>query len=171
MSATFDPLRILEVLHRHGVKFVLVGGLAAVAHGSTLATVDVDIVPERSAANFDGLAAALRELDARPRSDKEPDGVVFPVDGEFLAAQPRMLNLVTSAGDLDLAVAPAGFGEGYAALRPAAVLLDIVPAAPTPVAALDDLIASKRAAGRAKDVAALPYLEALRDEISRHDSP
>ncbi|MGI8575833.1 MAG: hypothetical protein ACR2MA_10960 [Egibacteraceae bacterium] len=58
MTADFDPVRTLEVLHGHGVAFVLVGGLAAVAHGSTLTTVDVDITPERSDANFANLAPA-----------------------------------------------------------------------------------------------------------------
>lgn len=165
MSVPFDPLCILEVLHRHDVAFVLVGGLAAVAHGSTLTTVAVDITPERSAANLDRLAAALRELDARLRTEGEPEGVSFPVDGAFLAAQPHMLNLLTSAGDLDLTLTPSGFAAGYTALRPAAVLLDIIPETPTAVAALDDIIASKRAAARTKDVAALPYLEALRMQL------
>ncbi|MFV0315641.1 MAG: hypothetical protein ACK5O2_01605 [Microthrixaceae bacterium] len=89
MSATFDPERLLEVLARHGVEFILIGGLAAVARGSPLPTTDVAVTPRRDAANLDRLAAALRELDARIRTG-DPDGVVFPIDGPFLAAQPRM---------------------------------------------------------------------------------
>ncbi|CAN5183208.1 hypothetical protein BH23ACT9_BH23ACT9_29560 [soil metagenome] len=158
-SLSYDPLRALECLHRHGVDFVLIGGVAAVAHGSPLATFDTDITPQRSLDNLDRLAAALRELNARIRTSAEP--VAFPIDGGFLAAQPHMLNLTTDAGDLDLTFAPAGFPEGFAQLRPGAVEVSLVEGAVTAVAALRDVIASKAAADRDKDRAALPYLRAL----------
>jgi hypothetical protein len=160
----FDPLRILTTLHAHGVRFVLVGGIAAVAHGSPLPTEDIDITPERSPANLDRLAAALRELDARLRVDREPDGVAFPIDGAFLATQMAVLNLVTNAGDVDLVIAPAGFANGYDDLQPGSVSVDLGDGAPTWIAALPDIIASKQAAGRTKDLAALPYLRALEAE-------
>lgn len=163
----FDPVRVLEVLHRHEVEFVLVGGLAAVAHGSSLATADVDITPDRRAPNLERLAAALRELGARLRVDGDPDGVPFPVDAAFLAAQPQVLNLVTVAGDVDLTFVPAGFDGGYDELLPRAVTVSLVDEADTAIAALDDVIASKEAAGRAKDLAALPYLRELRRQIER----
>jgi len=163
----FDPVRILEVLHQHGVEFVLVGGLAAVAHGSSLATADVDITPNRRTANLERLAAALRELDARLRVDSDPDGVPFPIDAGFLAAQPRMLNLVTVAGDVDLTFVPSGFDGGYDELLPRAVTVHLVDEAETSVASLDDIITSKETAGRAKDLAALPYLRELRRQIDR----
>ena len=163
----FDPERVLRTLHRHDVDFVLVGGLAAVVHGSTLTTADVDIAPDRSSENLERLAAALRELGARIRTDAEPDGVPFPVDAGFLANQPSLLNLITDAGDVDLTFALAAFPEGYPALRPGAAVVELVPGQPTSVASLDDVIESKRAAGRDKDRAALPYLEALRAEIER----
>lgn len=167
----FDPIRTLETLHRHEVDFVLVGGLAAVAHGSSLATADVDISPSRRFDNLERLAAALRELDARIRVAQDPDGVRFPVDAAFLAAQPLMLNLVTDAGDLDLTFAPSGFPDGYDELLPGAVVVRLVDGADTSVAALDDIIASKRAAGRTKDLAALPYLDELRRQIEDTDDP
>ena len=47
------------MLVEEGVQFVLVGGLAAVLHGSPLPTVDIDVVPERESDNFERLAAAL----------------------------------------------------------------------------------------------------------------
>lgn len=161
---TFDPVRVLATLHRHDVLFVLVGGLAAVAHGSTLATADIDIAPERSAENLDRLAAALRELDAKIRID-DAEGVDFPVDAAFLAAQPHLLNLVTTAGDVDLTVTPAAFPNGYDDLLPGAVAVDLGGDSSTLVAALRDIIASKEAAGRPKDQMALPYLYALADEL------
>ena len=164
---TFDLDRIVSTLSRHRVVYVLVGGAAAVVHGSTLATEDVDITPARDRKNLDGLGDALRELGARIRTSNEPDGIEFPCDGRFLAAMPMMLNLTTDAGDLDLVLAPAGFADGYDALLPRAVEVDLGDGVMVLVAALDDLITSKRAANRPKDRAALPYLDALADEIAR----
>ncbi|MGH9187358.1 MAG: hypothetical protein ACRD0U_16330 [Acidimicrobiales bacterium] len=91
----------------------------------------------------------------------------FPCDGAFLAAIPLMLNLTTNAGDVDLTLAPAGFASGYDALAPRAVEVDFGDDVVVLVAALDDIITSKRAANRAKDKAALPYLQALAEEIAR----
>lgn len=162
-TPVYDPQRALTVLHRHGVEFVVIGGLAAVAHGSPLATFDTDIAPGRSADNLDRLAAALRELNAMIRTSVDP--VAFSIDGGFLAAQPRMLNLATDAGDLDLTFTPAGFPEGFTQLRPGAVEVSLVEGAMTAVASLRDVIASKAAADRDKDRAALPYLRALLDRI------
>lgn len=165
----FDPVRVLEALHDHRVDFVLVGGLAAVAHGSSLATADVDITPSRRTPNLERLASALRELDARLRIAGDPGGVPFPVDAAFLAAQPLMLNLTTTGGDVDLTFTPSGFPGGYDDLRANSVAVHLVATAETEVAALDDIIASKTAAGREKDRAALPYLQELRRQIARTD--
>ncbi len=137
--------------------------MAAVAHGSPLPTTDVDVTPGRSGANLDRLAAALQELDARIRTG-DPDGVVFPIDGSFLTAQPRMLNLTTSAGDLDLTFFPAGFEGGYHELSIESDPLELVDGVTTRVARLRAIIRSKEAADREKDRRALPYLRALLEE-------
>lgn len=158
-----DVERLIGTLNRHGVRYVLVGGIAAVAHGSPLPTEDVDITPATDPENLEHLSRALEELDARIRTGA-PEGVAFPIDPGFLAAQPHMLNLQTVAGDLDLVITPAGFPEGYEALVVDAVPLDLGDGARTLVASLDDVIRSKRAADRDKDRRALPYLEALADE-------
>lgn len=163
---SFDFERMLSTLQRHRVKYVLVGGMAATVHGSVLPTEDVDITPARDRRNLERLAAALRELNARIRTEGEPDGVDFPLNGAFLAAQPLMLNLTTDAGDLDLALLPAGFPTGFDGLVDRAVEVELGDGLVSLVAALDDVIASKRAADRAKDRAALPYLEALADDIA-----
>lgn len=163
MTATFDPTRILECLHRHHVEFVLIGGVAAVAHGSPLATFDVDITPTRSHDNLTRLARALRELGAQLRTEGDP--IVFPIEAEFLAAQPHMLNLTTDAGDLDINYTPADFPDGFTQLRENALEVALVDDHSTFVASLRDVIRSKEAAGRAKDRAALPFLYALRDRL------
>ena len=165
MSFDFD--RIVSTLSRHGVAYVLIGGAAALAHGSTLATEDVDLTPARDQPNLDRLGDALLELQARLRTVNEPEGVEFPCNGRFIAAMPLMVNLTTIAGDIDLALAPSGFAEGYDALGAARVEVDFGNGTIVLVAALDDIITSKRTADRPKDRAALPYLEALADEIAR----
>jgi hypothetical protein len=164
---TPDLDRIVATLARHGVRYVLIGGLAAAAHGSTLPTEDVDVVPSRDRGNLERLAAALAELGARIRAEGEPEGIDFPCTGAFLAAMPTMLNLTTEAGDVDLVLRPAGFGDGHDALDTGAIDVRLDSGDVVRVASLADVIASKRAANRPKDVAALPYLEALADEIAR----
>lgn len=163
MTGTFDPERVFAVLQRHDVEFVLIGGLAAVAHGSPLPTTDVDVTPDRRPENLDRLASALRELGARIRTS-DPEGVVFPVDGAFLAAQPRMLNLTTDAGDVDLTFVPAGFEGGFDELSVESDPVELVDGVIVRVAKLRAIIRSKEAADREKDRRALPYLRALLDE-------
>jgi len=163
MTAAFDPARMIATLARHHVDFVLIGGLAGALHGSPAATNDADICPARTSENLARLAAALVELDARIRVDSEPGGVPFDRSAEFLDVM-EILNTTTSAGDLDIAYMPAGTG-GYDELAERAVEFDIGEVL-VRVAALDDIIHSKRTANRPKDLATLPLLEALRDELA-----
>lgn len=78
---------------------------------------------------------------------------------------PLMLNLTTDYGDVDLTFQPAGPREDFAAWDEDAVEVLIGPLLRVRVASLPAVIDSKRAAGRPKDVAALPYLESLADEL------
>ncbi len=83
-----SPLRADEIfacLDRHSVRYVLIGGLAAVLHGSPLTTLDADICPDREAGNLERLAAALQEMDARIRTPDSETGVPFPRAAGFLA--------------------------------------------------------------------------------------
>jgi hypothetical protein len=166
--ADFRPERILEVLARHRVDYVMIGGLAAAIHGSDLVTGDIDITPAMSDANLARLSAALDELDARVRTDSVADGLPFAHDGASLA-KAAVWNLITNAGDLDLAMMPSGT-QGYDDLRRDAIAIEIL-GVPTRVAALADIIRSKEAAGREKDRAALPMLRRLQAEIERRSRP
>ena len=163
----FDPVRICEILNEEGVEYIVVGGFAAVIHGSSLPTRDIDILPARSGDNFDRLARALRRMKAQIRTSGDP--VPAPLDGPFLANMPLMLNLVTEFGDLDLTFAPSGERVGFDGWRAGAVVLDVAEGVTAVVAALDDIIASKQAANRPKDQRALPYLESLRDQLGEGD--
>ncbi len=163
MAAPFDPARTIATLVGHEVDFVLIGGLAGALHGSPAATNDADICPARTPENLSRLAAALVELDARIRTESEPDGLEFDRAPEFLALV-ELLNTTTVAGDLDISFVPIGTG-GYDDLFERAIAFDIG-AVRVRVASLDDIIHSKRTAGRPKDLATLPLLEALRDELA-----
>jgi predicted nucleotidyltransferase len=163
----FQAEKILAVLNNHGVRYVLIGGLAAALHGSITPTFDVDITPEMTRENLRRLSASLDELDARVRVEGVPEGLPFAHDATSLAAI-TTLNLVTRHGDLDIATQPAGVTryEEWAAKATEIVVLGVT----VPVADLGDIVASKEAAGREKDRAQLPALRALLDRLrQQHD--
>jgi hypothetical protein len=148
------------------VDYVLIGGLAATLHGSSALTNDADICPDPSPENLERLAAALRDVDARIRSDAESDGVPFSVDADFLGHM-NLVNLTTRFGDFDIAFRPAG-SHGYDDLLRRATEIEI-DGIIVPVASLADIIRSKEVANRPKDRATLPILYALQDEIAKRD--
>jgi hypothetical protein len=154
----FQPQEILRVLDEHRVRYVLIGGLAAVLHGAAHVTTDVDVVPEDARANLDRLSAALKELHARIRVSGEPDGVPFDHSAESLS-RVRVWNLQTSKGDLDITFEPSGT-RGYDDLRRDVMKMQ-VRGIDVPVASLADVVRSKEAAGRARDRAVLPALREL----------
>jgi hypothetical protein len=150
---------LLESLHRHGVAFVIVGGIAATLHGSARLTFDLDIVYERTPGNLDRLVAALAPF--APYLRGAPPGLPFLFDAETLK---RGLNfmLTTSDGPIDLLGEVSGIGDHRAARQQSVeaqffggtfYFLD-----------LDALIVSKKAAGRPKDFEAIAELQAIRDE-------
>lgn len=163
MPAPFDPICLFETLSAHGVEYVVIGGMAAVIHGSPMATVEADVVPSTDPDNLARLAEALEDLAARIRTPDDPAGVAFDPHPTLLATM-KMVNLTTRCGDLNLTFEPAALG-GFDDIVPITVDLDTVEVS---VATLDDVIRSKRAADRPKDRAVLPVLEALRDELDRN---
>ena len=153
-----DLARLFEVLGRHNVTYILIGGLAAVYHGSPFPTEDADITPETDRANLSRLAAALRDLNARIRTESAPEGPQFACDADSLAAA-ETWNLTTAAGDLDVSFAPAGT-RGYPDLRRDAASVQLY-GATVRVASLADVIRSKQAANRPKDLRVLPTLRGI----------
>jgi hypothetical protein len=153
-----DAALIVETLLKHEVDFVVVGGFAVELWDVAVQpTVDVDITPERSRENLARLAVALNELEAALRSGDE----TIAIPGGFTAAnlEPMtVLNLVTSAGPLDLTVMPAGT-EGYPDLVRHATGIEYQGVV-VPTASLEDVARSKEAAGRPKDLRALPAIRA-----------
>ena len=127
----FDPVRICTILNEESVDYVVVGGFAAVVHGSSLPTRDIDLVPSRNPSNLDRLARALKRMNAMIRTEGEPVPTVL--DGPFLANMPVMLNLVSDLGELDLTFIPSGGLGGFDEWDAHAIagspleLLDLIP--------------------------------------------
>jgi len=166
-TAEPDPLEILRALERHGVRYILIGAAAARIAGAPVVTEDVDVTPATNRENLERLAAALRELDARLRSSAELEGVAFPVDAEMLTGA-EMWTLTTSAGDLDVCFTPAGT-RGYDDLRREASRERLGRGLIVTVASLRDVIRSKEAAGRDKDLAQLPLLRRTLEQIRERE--
>lgn len=159
----FDPVRICEILNEERVDYVVLGGFAAIMRGSSLPTRDIDIIPNHDGGNLDRLGRALTRMNAQIRI--AGDSVATKIDGNFLRNMPHMLNLVTDFGEMDLAFAPAGSAGDYEGWKANATDEEVSDGLVVKVASLDDIIDSKRAANRPKDLMALPYLESLRDQL------
>ena len=150
--------RILAALDHHGVRFVLIGGLATIHWGSPFPTEDVDITPARTLDNLERLSAALTELDARIRVAGEPDGLPFSHTAASLA-DVGVWHLTTAHGDLDISFVPNGT-TGFDDLDRDASRERIL-GVEVRVASLADVIRSKQAANRPKDQRVLPTLREI----------
>jgi predicted nucleotidyltransferase len=144
-----EPADFRTLLHRltaENVKFIVVGGMAMVSHGSAFITADLDICYERSDANLEALARALGPL--HPYLRGAPLGLPFRLDGATLKAGLNF-TLTTDAGDLDLLGEIKGVGR-YEDVLAGSVEYEIYDCA-LRVMGLDDLIRAKEATGREKD--------------------
>ena len=164
-AAPFDLPRLLRVLTEHEVRCIVVGGVAAAAHGSTRLTNDLDICYERTQTNARSLARALHALRARLFDGERDLGSAF----DYRTLQHGdMLTFSTDAGGLDCLAAPDGT-EGFDDLAKSAVDVEFV-RLHVLVASLDDMIRMKRASGekpnRLDDRADLERLLFLKEEAS-----
>lgn len=153
---------LLELLASNQIEFIVIGGAAAVAHGSIRLTRDLDIVYRRTHDNMQRLAAGLTEH--KPYLRGAPPGLPFRFD---LATIQRGLNftLDTDLGQIDLLGEVAGGGT-YEQLLPHTGV-KLVYDVECRCVSLPRLILLKRAAGRPKDLEAIAELEALLDERKR----
>ncbi|HKA13691.1 MAG TPA: hypothetical protein VKH41_01625 [Myxococcota bacterium] len=143
-----DPELLVMALARHGVRYVLIGALAARLQGFPRLTADADLTPDRSPENLVALANALRQLEARVFTESVPEGLPFDCSAQTLARS-DLWNLVTSAGRVDVAFRPSGT-EGYADLARDAVRFEVF-GVELLAASLADIIRSKEAADRPQD--------------------
>lgn len=154
------PLRahpLLRALVEHGVDFVLVGGMAGIALGSSYPTYDLDVAYARDSANLERLARALTELRVSLRVKGEAADLPFVADVRSLANGANF-TFKTEFGMFDVLGDLAGV-RSYEALRRDATVQE-VEGFPVRVASIDHLIAMKRAANRPKDkLMLLEYIE------------
>jgi hypothetical protein len=156
---------MLQGLVARDVRFVVVGGVAAAAHGSTRVTNDLDLCYEATDENLRRLAGLLASWEAYPRG-WEP-GLPFIMDVRTLRTTPLM-TLDTTQGAIDLLDRIRGVG-GYAEAVSESEEVEAFELA-FPVLGLPALIRAKRAAGRPKDLDQLPELEALRALARKSDA-
>ncbi|HEV2859191.1 MAG TPA: hypothetical protein VGW80_12395 [Solirubrobacterales bacterium] len=156
---------LLEALERHGVDFVVVGGVAGLAHGSSYPTYDLDVVYSRDPANLRRLAEALADIEVTFRGD--PADLPFQPDARTLANGANF-TFDTEFGSFDILGDVAGL-KSYDDLRGASQLKRIA-GVDVRVASLDHLICMKQAANRTKDqLMVVEYVE-LADEIRKRES-
>lgn len=166
-----DPVRIFEVLERHGVEYLTIGGVAVNAHGHLRNTRDVDVLIEWTAVNMRRVAAALAELDAK----------LFGVDADLLDVDPLDPDDLLNGGNFTLRTASGGLdlfdpdeipgGRPYEEMRPRAVEATVAGVRIRTVG-LDDLIRLKRESGRDRDLEDVATLLASsREKMSRESEP
>jgi hypothetical protein len=134
----YDPMRIIASLGVHGVRYVLVGGLAAAAHGSPLDTDDVDILLPPDQDNLDKVGLVLMELGAEPIGSGDEHRVSYR----------------SSAGHLDVIEVGYRFEE----VDQRAETVDVGRGISARVASAEDLAELKRLSG---DLAAAAHLASL----------
>ena len=150
----------LAALHGCGVEFVIVGGVAAQAHGSARVTQDLDVCYNRTDENLQRLVRALSPFDPYLRG--APRGLPFSFSTATLR---RGLNftLTTTVGDIDLLGEITGAGM-YDQVSAHSIEVEAF-GFTTRIISLPWLIQMKRAAGRPKDLEVIAELEALEEEI------
>lgn len=151
--ATQSFRRILELLERHGVEHVVVGGVAAVLQGAPVTTFDIDALVKIDSANVDRLVAALAALDARYREHE----TLRPTRADLLAG--GHLLLITDSGPLDV-LAFIGGGRRYEDVADSASMVSLGDFS-IRVLSVEALIEDKKALGRDKDQPVIRLLEAV----------
>jgi hypothetical protein len=159
-----DLRRLFGPLVRHGVDFVLIGGMAGIARGSSYPSYDLDVAYARSKANVKALVSALEEIGVRLRG--APADLAFQLE-ERTIENGANFTFITPFGDFDVLADVAGL-RSYADLVEGSEEKEIF-GLPVRVASLDHLIAMKRAANRPKDRNMLEEYVVLAEEIRRRE--
>ena len=155
-----DLQRLLQRLVESGVEFVLVGGYAAMLHGSSLLTRDLDVCAVLAPHNIEKLREAFRDLHPQHRRSMPRRSFLDePAPGTAL----DNLYLSTDWGALDLLGSITGVGD-YARVARDAVEIELFGQRLRAIS-LADLIAAKEALGREKDLIVAKELRAIREKL------
>jgi hypothetical protein len=154
---TFNPAQAQEVaaaFAKHGVDYMFIGKSGAILLGYPGTTQDVDVFPRKSEENGRRIVAALRDID-------------FAIDEgleQEITRGKDFVQVKTGPFDIDLVFAPDGI-ENYDEAKQR-----IDSSSGFPVMNITDIIASKRAAKRDRDLIELPLLEAFREVYEKRRS-
>lgn len=158
MAWTLDLLRLLN---DSGVRYVLIGGLAGIAHGSTRRTEDIDVCAPLDDDNISRILAAYRAIN--PRHRMRPDLPPLSDDPANIRGF-KNLYLVTDLGSIDFLGDLPGVGD-FQTVMTHTIELDLQ-GVRCQVLTLDALIAAKKAARRRKDVYDLAEYEVIRQRLA-----
>jgi hypothetical protein len=159
-----DLRGLLGPLVKHGVSFVLIGGMAGIARGSSYPSYDLEVAYARDKANVKRLISALQEIGVRLRG--APEDLPFQLDERTIENSANFA-FVTPFGDLDVLADVDGIRD-FEELQTGSEEKDVF-GFPVRVASLDHLIAMKRAANRPKDRNMVEEYIVLADEIRRQE--
>lgn len=151
--------QLLQRLCDADVDFVVVGGFAALIHGSTLVTRDLDVCAVLSQDDVAKLREALRDLN--PTHRLTPQRLSF-LSNPDPGIPVRNLYLETEIGTVDILSSILGVGD-FERVRAASVEIELF-GRRCRVISLDDLIRAKQALGREKDLLAVKELRAIREK-------
>jgi predicted nucleotidyltransferase len=154
--------QIFPLLHEAGVRFIVVGGGAAIAHGLARMTMDVDVVYARDKENLERVIAALRDHHPYPRN--APPNLPFLWDTQTVSYGLNF-TLNTDLGPIDFLGEVTG-GGNYEELLSDTVVSEAY-GVPVRFVTLEKLIQLKRAAGRPKDFEVVSELQAILEEKRR----
>lgn len=161
-SPDFKP--VFQALSESGIRYVLIGGLAMIVHGSAYITQDIDICYARDNENLTRIEALFKAHHVRLRG--VPDDLPFLFDVRTLK-NVLNLTLATDLGDVDILGDPPGV-ESFEKLWERSSEIEIY-GIPVRVASIEDLIAMKRAANRPKDQGHLIELLELQKLIHKNE--
>ena len=149
--------RLIKALIDADIDFVVVGGFAAMLHGSTLMTRDIDVCAVLSNEEVEKLRLALRDL--HPTHRLTPQRLSFLTNPDP-GLPVKNLYLETDFGSVDLLSSVHGVGD-FAAVRAESIEIELFDRR-CRVISLDALIRAKESLGREKDLLAVKELKAIR---------
>jgi hypothetical protein len=145
-------------LNESGVEYILIGGMAAKSHGSTVNTEDIDICIFAADENFQRIVGAF--MDVHPRYRMRPDKPLLTPDHPWLQLNLKNLYLNTDIGQLDILVEVPGVGD-FNAIKDRTIEVDVGNGMKCRVLDIPTLIEAKRCANRLKDRQTIAQLQVI----------
>ncbi len=157
---------IVKALEHAGVRYLVVGGLAVVAHGHVRFTADVDLVLAPDEANLKRAIDVLRSLGYGPRAPVPLEAFLSVTERERWRSEKGMVVFSLDSSqhpttEVDLFLEPP---FEFEAAWARGVRMDLAPGSPARFVALADLLEMKRAAGRPVDQIDVDALARLHPE-------